>query len=224
MDQNHPRDEYTADRQFPINGTPLEDEYYPEDKAPRQHFPQGYSQRQPHGHIGYHPEGAISHGQPPQDDLGGPVAGFHTEGYPGQNPFVNPTFYAPTQKKKKVWPWIVGGILLLALIACGLSTLVLGAGAKAISDEVSAAKSDVSLVPGSCREGTLGWEAKVKIVNSGTTKRSYWVQVNLMNGQTRLGEAHAIVNDLGPGQTVTEEASGTGDLVKGATCVIGDVN
>lgn len=182
----------------PRNGTPLEGEYYPEHQAPRQHFPHGYSQQ--------------------------PGAGFHQSGYPGQEPFAYPLQTAPAKKKRKVWPYVVGGILLVVLIACGLSTVVLGAGAKAINDEVSATKSDVTLVPGSCREGTLGWEAKVKIVNSGTTKRSYWVQVNLMNGQTRLGEAHAIVNDLGPGQTVTEEATGTGDLVKGATCVIGDVN
>lgn len=143
----------------------------------------------------------------------GPVPGYD---------FVAPP--VPPKRKRKIWPWVLGGLALVMLAGCGLVTLVLGAGAKAINDEVEGTKTDVSLVAGSCKGTEYGWEAKVKITNSGKSNRSYWVQVNLEKGATRLGEAHAIVNDLGPGKSVTETASGSGDLVKGATCSVGDVN
>lgn len=134
----------------------------------------------------------------------------------------------PPKAKRKKWPWIVGGLVLL-LVLCGVGSFtVLGLGAKAVVDEVEATKADVTLVEGSCKKATDGisdWQAQIKITNSSkTSDRSYMVQVNLDKGTTRLGEGVAIVNALKPGQTKTETVTGSGKLVKGATCSIGDVN
>lgn len=66
-------------------------------------------------------------GQPPQQyspapQYGPPQPGY---GFPAQQP----------PKKRKKWPWIVGGIVLVMILGCvGLFTLVLGGTAKVASD------------------------------------------------------------------------------------------
>lgn len=57
--------------------------------------------------------------------------------YPS-GPFGPPSSGYPMQpppKKRKKWPWIVGGIVLVSILGCvGLFTLVIGAGGAAIND------------------------------------------------------------------------------------------
>lgn len=153
-------------------------------------------------------------------------------GYPMNQDYDMEAEYLPRRKRKdrRVWPWVLVTLAGLSVIACaGLSLFVVssagsGSGGTGGSDSAAVEQDDVSIVPGSCKKSDFGWEAQVKITNKGKTDKSYWVQVNLDKGTTRLGEAHAIVNNLKPGQTSTTKALGSGTIEKGSTCSVGEVN
>lgn len=141
-----------------------------------------------------------------------------------------PSYPQPLPRKSSV-PKIV-------LIVLGVLALVCGGGAvacaalltKATSDVASQAankKTDVSIKAGSCKANQFGgYEVTVIIVNSADTAKSYWVQVNLVSAddKTRLGEAHAVANDLNSGATQEVQTVGNASgFPPGAKCVIGDV-
>lgn len=141
------------------------------------------------------------------------------------NPFAPPARKGMSTGLKATL--IIAGLLVLlcggGAVAC---TALAGGAATSISNEMDARKGDVRLMachPRGTIEGT--WEARIEITNSGKTDHTYLVQINLMDGNKRLGEAHAVVNDLAPGQTARERVVGlTGGGYAAAKCEVGDVN
>lgn len=134
-------------------------------------------------------------------------------------------------------------VVLVVLGLCGIGGVValMGMGKaadqvskdidKSIKEDEATKRAAVQLVAGTCKSTEYdGFEAKVKITNSTKEKESYWVQVDLMaaDGKTKLGEAHAITNDLAAGASATVKAMGNVEdgqkFQKGAKCVVGTVN
>ncbi|MFF5107909.1 protein kinase [Streptosporangium sp. NPDC000509] len=98
---------------------------YPQQEPPTRHFPGGYP-----GHDGYaggyppqgpgHPQPGYP-GQPAPQSYGAPAAFPSSAGPQYQNP--GPTYpgrSAPERRGRKMWPAIVGGVLVTALVAGGV--------------------------------------------------------------------------------------------------------
>lgn len=158
----------------------------------------------------------------------------HYQYQPPNGPAYQP-MAAPPKKKSKalvVTLSIVGGLVLLCgggAVAC---TALVGKAASDVSTdmakEASVKKAGVSIKPGTCKASQFGGYDVTVTIKNGTTKvQSYWVQVNLetADGKTRLGEAHAIANDLTAGATQDVETSGSAtSFPAGAKCIIGDIS
>lgn len=122
---------------------------------------------------------------------------------------------------------VLGVVLLVCGGATAVFVLAIGKAASDISVQASDKKADVTVKAGSCKANQFGgYDVTVIIVNHTGKTASYWAQVNLVSAdeKTRLGEAHAIANNLTAGATQEVEAMGNASgFPSGAKCVIGDV-
>jgi hypothetical protein len=149
---------------------------------------------------------------------------YDTPGYHGQ--YMQP----PQQKKKSKLPVILISVLVGVLVLCGggvaLTLAAGGAAVNEVANDIETKKQGVSIKKGTCKASEFGgYEVVVVMKNNTDSKQSFWVQVDLMDADktTRLGEAHAIANDLPPGATTEVPTSGNGDFKKGAYCDIRDI-
>ncbi|MFB7915366.1 FxLYD domain-containing protein [Streptomyces sp. NPDC056061] len=86
------------------------------------------------------------------------------------------------------------------------------------------AKADVKLSGCEVNSLTKWPSVNAEIVNHGTTKASYVVNVEFVDGSgTRLAEGLAVASDLAPGQKSTQKAQGLGEVAKNVTCKVTDV-
>jgi len=82
---------------------------------------------------------------------GQPYAAAPPPGPPGQ-PYAYPVQQPPKRRKK--WPWIVGGIALVMILGCVGVFAVIGAGTKAVSDSIQ--EADQNQKGDNAVAGTLG--------------------------------------------------------------------
>jgi hypothetical protein len=82
----------------------------------------------------------MTHATPPGHDPFGPgqpppgrQGNYNGPGYPQQD--------AP-KPKRKVWPWVLGGVVLLVLVCGGIGVALLAAGGKAVNDAVQEADAN----------------------------------------------------------------------------------
>lgn len=96
---------------------------------PQDQSPQG--QPEPQSPQGPPPQGYYPQGPPPpqgQYPQGPPPQGYYPQGMPPQGQYPQPP-------KKKKWPWILGGILLVILLIVGGCIAVLAGVVKSVDDE-----------------------------------------------------------------------------------------
>ena len=95
-----------------------------------------------------------------------------TSGQPyGAPPPGYPMAAPPAPKKKRKWPWIVGGLALLSILGCiGLFTLVLGGTAK-VANELD--------------QNTKGQNAAAGAMGKAATDGKFQFTVNTMKGGTK---------------------------------------
>ncbi|MEU4692391.1 DUF4352 domain-containing protein [Actinoplanes sp. NPDC023714] len=95
----------------------------------------------------YPPQTPADPNQPPAAPYGTPPPGYVQAPPPGYVP-------APPAKRKKKWPWIVGGILLVMILGCvGIFTAILGVG-KAAVDELDDNVNGKNAVAGEMNNAT----------------------------------------------------------------------
>lgn len=143
---------------------------------------------------------------------------------------MHPSYNPPLPRKSNV-PKIVLIVLGVLALVCGGGTVacavLIGKAASDVSSQAANKKANVSIKAGSCKANEFGgYEVTVIIKNTVTRTQSYWVQVNLVTADEtqRLGEAHAVANDLNSGATQEVQAIGNASsFPSGAKCVIGDV-
>jgi hypothetical protein len=135
----------------------------------------------------------------------------------------DPYASAPPVKRRKVWPWVLGGVIVVVL-ACGIGGLaLLGAGGKAVvntvNEQASSRQLDVTIT--GCKLGEFGeGEITYKIFNHTKTAQDYMPDFDFRDKSgTTYGEAVDIVNNLAPGKTYNGKA--VGSYTDGATtCVL----
>jgi len=149
--------------------------------------------------------------------------------YPQQTHGGYPSGPPQPPKKRKMWPWLLGGFVALMLVCGGVAVAALGLGAKAVDDQIqngsTGLKEHVKIT--ACRADALGMaEVGFTVVNASDRTESYWIQFGVTDAAgTRLGEAHGVVNNLAAGATAKDKAvSATGELPSKFKCVLERVN
>jgi hypothetical protein len=127
-------------------------------------------------------------------------------------PEANYDYSSVHPKKRKRWPWVLGA--LLAVVACAFGGVaVLGVGGAAVVNQVETEEAnrtaDVKIT--SCAKTIIDTvEVKYTIVNSGTTPRTYILDVEVKDDKgTRIGTANGLENEVKPGVTAKGTAVGT---------------
>ncbi len=134
----------------------------------------------------------------------------------------------PRKSNKGLW-WVIGGcsaavaffvaaFILLTFIRPGTTAGSNGGGG------AGSAASDVTLV--GCSTTAVGnLSAKLRVTNSTSRERSYYITVAFSQGGTRIADADAYVRDVAPGQTAEDEAIALArDKPSGVRCVISKVS
>lgn len=128
-------------------------------------------------------------------------------------------------KRRKIWPWIVGAALALAL--CGLGSVVLlGAGTKAAVDEIEQQQTqrtaDVKITE--CGKSVQRLvEVSYTVTNSGTEARQYFPSFDLVDkNDIVIGSALDMTTELKPGETFKGKALGTVSSNGKVTCRLND--
>jgi hypothetical protein len=134
------------------------------------------------------------HGAPPEQPHP------HAEVPPGPAPWA--TYQAPP-RKSRAWVWVL--VVLACLALCGFGVLALiGAGGKAVVDEVNRQSSDrqADIEITSCSGDRFGLVTiKYTVHNSSATAQSYFPGFNVQSKTgTVYGQTADIVNDLAPGK------------------------
>jgi hypothetical protein len=131
------------------------------------------------------------------------------------------------EKKSNAIKWVIGiavGSLLLCgggLVAC---TAAAGAGVAAIEQEAQDKKQDVTVI--SCditydfvHTATL----KLRAVNDSDHLRSYYIEYNVMDGKTKVGNGFAVSGEVQPGQEALFDGFATYTNAQNPTCEITDI-
>ncbi|MFF9347082.1 FxLYD domain-containing protein [Streptomyces sp. NPDC014734] len=86
------------------------------------------------------------------------------------------------------------------------------------------AEADVKLSGCEVNSLTKWPSVNAEIMNNGTAKASYVVNVEFVDGAgTRLAEGMAVASDLAPGQKSTQKAQGLGEVPKNVKCKVAKV-
>jgi hypothetical protein len=130
--------------------------------------------------------------------------------------------YDAQKRKRKVWPWVVGALVLLAL--CGFGALALvGAAGNSVVKQVHATEAaktaDIRLK--ACNLGEFGMvTVKYTITNNTGATQDY---VPTFNIEDKSGNVHGqtadIVTALAPGKTYTGSAVATVDGVSNGNII-----
>lgn len=141
--------------------------------------------------------------------------------------------------RKRRWPWILLGSLIIALIVG-----VASGGSDSSSDSSTAtavipvessevpASADVDTVTGlsqhaedvsiiGCDVDSIGWgNAKIMVRNQSGKTSTYSITIAFesASGAQQYGTGFTFVSDLRPGQTVVDEVSSLGNAPTGVTC------
>lgn len=153
---------------------------------------------------------------PPQPYPPQPYGGY---GYPP----------APPQKKKrKKWPFVLGGFCLFIIVAFAGCAALLNSAAEELDKIAGDHPEDVQVT--ACeRDPAIGWpKATVNVTNPTDKPASYAITVSFQSpdGATQHGEGIAAVVRLAPGQSTSQIAQGTTQIVDGTAlnCVVSLAN
>lgn len=135
----------------------------------------------------------------------------------------------PRKSRKGLWIGLaIGGVVLIMLTCLGACALF-AKGADEVGNQIEREKQAkaASVQITKCKKNVIGgMDIEFSVKNDTDKPQSYWLQFEVINkAGERVGEAHGILNDVGPGvtaksQTVTLEDVGNTD---GATCRLVDV-
>jgi hypothetical protein len=127
------------------------------------------------------------------------------------------------RKRRRVWPWVLGAVLLV--VACAVGALgLIGAGGKAVVDTVNeqatARASEVKITSCTGPDEFGMVTVKYTIRNDSAEAQSYLPQFDLGDGKgTVYGQAGDIVNGLAPGKEYKGSAANVVQAPKGAKIV-----
>jgi hypothetical protein len=136
---------------------------------------------------------------------------------------------APAPAKKRKWPLILGGGVLLLIVIGALAPN--SSSSKPGSSLTSAfptrdAKSDVTVARCDASDGVLGMPVvTVRITNTTDRTQSYWVTASVNNSTgDRLAEANGAANSIAAGQSANVDLlAGAQHLPAPVTCVVANV-
>lgn len=123
---------------------------------------------------------------------------------------------------RKIWPWVLLGVLVLFVGGCGVLIVAIGTAVDDVDD-----RNREALAQTSCRVVGIDFADDVKVeltVENSTSKRSdFWVDYEVLDGNgTFLGDGFAVLGNVPAGQTFTEEhftiVPAPGGSVAGVTC------
>lgn len=145
-------------------------------------------------------------------------------------------YTAQYPRKRSKAPWIVGGIVLAVLAVCGGSFLLAGVAVNEAGKELDAIGASAAAgMTADPKEYTIteckpdefgGVKVKGKITNSDTVEHSYWINIQLLDGNKDvIGTALVSVTGLKPGQNYTGDGFGMIDVdgAKLASCQVSDI-
>jgi len=152
-------------------------------------------------------------------------------GYPPPTPwgaYGPPLVVTPPPRRSRRTAWIVvsvvAGVLLLGLIGC---LVTVGGIGRAVHNDQQRANGDVTLTHCAITELVPGLnvgQADITVHNSGTGRASYLVEVRFesRDGGHSYGTGYASIEDLGAGQTGSDQAVGSDNIPDGlsAKCVV----
>jgi hypothetical protein len=138
--------------------------------------------------------------------------------------------YEQPAKRRSVWPWMLAGAAVLVLLMCGGIVALVGAGGKAVNDQIEHGSTDLvsHVTITSCKTDQFGFvEIGYTVKNASAEAESYLIMFGIKDqAGVRVGEAHGAVNELGAGQTAKDVAMGTNTAGAASkyTCVLERVN
>lgn len=144
-------------------------------------------------------------------------------------PYTEPNIYP---KKRKVWPWIVGGLLLLFLCVGGTfvaCTAMVGGAVSEIDKELKENKElkTKQVEINKCTKTDFGFvEIRYTVTNDFAEEQSYLIQFEIKDADgVRTGEAHAALNNIAAGTTAKDKAVSIAEVgTKKFTCSIVSVD
>lgn len=134
------------------------------------------------------------------------------------------------RRKRKVWPWVVGGLAFVVLVACGIGVALVAAGGSAleavqteVSKEANRRLNDVAITKCQLDSSTSTVTVAYTVHNTDDNTQDYMIELDLLgpDKKTRIGTANGFEQKVKPGATVKGEALGfvTGSPT-GLTCVL----
>jgi len=117
------------------------------------------------------------------------------------------------QRRRRVWPWFVGAVVLVLACAFG-GVMLLGAGAESIDREIQTVEADrlADVKVTSCKVDPGGetLSANFTVSNSGPDARVYMIQINILGSDktTIIGDATGITSEVPAGGTYKGKAVG----------------
>ena len=116
--------------------------------------------------------------------------------------------HAGHAKRRRIWPWVLVGVILAACLGGGGLLLMAGAFTSAVQQSESGRMEDVKIT--SCERTVIdSAEVRYEVKNSSPNARDYFLEFELVdkNG-TRLGTANGIEQGVEPGVTAKGTAVG----------------
>lgn len=142
---------------------------------------------------------------------------------------------AQPPRKKKVWPWVLGGFLLACALGIGGCAALIGGSAVAISnaaDEAiqsseakeAAAAAEVTMT--SCAGDGTWFEATGVAANGSSERSDYFIEVTFLDATgVNLDTGFATALNVEPGQTATWSATAFAAAAAGTVeCNVADVS
>jgi hypothetical protein len=135
----------------------------------------------------------------------------------------------PWYAKKRFWALgVIGFIIIASAVGSnatkGTTSTTSNGGVSTLSNNGSnPPQADVAIT--SCTTALIGPEAALRITNHSSGRSNYMISVNFLDAAgTKIAEGAAISNNIDPGQSAVEKATGFTEAKGALTCKVVNVN